>query len=108
MEINGPWAAAGFKQAGINLGIAQVPVGPGGPVTLASIGADDGRQEQQAPGSGDGVPGLVDRQDRADHVRQRVRLPAGAHRHGRRPRDQRDRGTVRRRRCRTRSFTYRA
>lgn len=36
MEINGPWAAAGFKKAGINLGIAQVPVGPGGPVTLAS------------------------------------------------------------------------
>ncbi len=36
MEINGPWAAAGFQQAGVNLGIAQVPVGPGGPVTLAS------------------------------------------------------------------------
>jgi multiple sugar transport system substrate-binding protein len=36
MEINGPWAAAGYKQAGINLGIAQVPVGAGGPVTLAS------------------------------------------------------------------------
>ena len=36
MEINGPWAAAGFTSAGIDLGIAQVPVGPGGPVTLAS------------------------------------------------------------------------
>lgn len=36
MEINGPWAAAGFREAGIDLGIAQVPVGPGGPVTLAS------------------------------------------------------------------------
>ncbi|NUT36655.1 MAG: ABC transporter substrate-binding protein [Hamadaea sp.] len=36
MEINGPWAAAGFKAAGIDLGIAAVPVGPGGPVTLAS------------------------------------------------------------------------
>ncbi|GIH16698.1 ABC transporter substrate-binding protein [Rugosimonospora africana] len=36
MEINGPWAAAGFKSAGINLGIAQVPVGSAGPVTLAS------------------------------------------------------------------------
>ena len=36
MEINGPWAAAGFTKAGVNLGIAQVPVGPGGPVTLAS------------------------------------------------------------------------
>ena len=36
MEINGPWAAAGFKSAGINLGIAEVPVGSAGPVTLAS------------------------------------------------------------------------
>ncbi|MEV0273487.1 ABC transporter substrate-binding protein [Hamadaea sp. NPDC050747] len=36
MEINGPWAAAGFKSAGIDLGIAAVPVGAGGPVTLAS------------------------------------------------------------------------
>jgi multiple sugar transport system substrate-binding protein len=36
MEINGPWAAAGYKSAGINLGIAEVPVGPAGPVTLAS------------------------------------------------------------------------
>ncbi|GAA1022409.1 ABC transporter substrate-binding protein [Acrocarpospora pleiomorpha] len=36
MEINGPWAAAGFKEAGIDLGIAPVPVGAGGPVTLAS------------------------------------------------------------------------
>jgi ABC-type glycerol-3-phosphate transport system substrate-binding protein len=36
MEINGPWAAAGYKSAGINLGMAQVPVGSAGPVTLAS------------------------------------------------------------------------
>jgi multiple sugar transport system substrate-binding protein len=36
MEINGPWAAAGFKAAGIDLGIAAIPVGAGGPVTLAS------------------------------------------------------------------------
>lgn len=36
MEINGPWAAAGFTKAGIDLGIAQVPVGPAGPVTLGS------------------------------------------------------------------------
>jgi ABC-type glycerol-3-phosphate transport system substrate-binding protein len=36
MEINGPWAAAGYKTAGINLGIAKVPVGSAGPVTLAS------------------------------------------------------------------------
>jgi multiple sugar transport system substrate-binding protein len=36
MEINGPWAAAGFTSAGVNLGIAQVPVGSAGPVTLAS------------------------------------------------------------------------
>lgn len=36
MEINGPWAADGYKSAGINLGIAEVPVGSAGPVTLAS------------------------------------------------------------------------
>jgi len=36
MEINGPWAAAGYKSAGINLGMAEVPVGSAGPVTLAS------------------------------------------------------------------------
>lgn len=36
MEINGPWAAAGYEKAGINLGIAEVPAGSTGPVTLAS------------------------------------------------------------------------
>jgi ABC-type glycerol-3-phosphate transport system substrate-binding protein len=36
MEINGPWAADGYRSAGINLGIAEVPVGSAGPVTLAS------------------------------------------------------------------------
>ncbi|MEV7324621.1 ABC transporter substrate-binding protein [Streptomyces sp. NPDC093970] len=36
MEINGPWAASGFKSAGIDLGMAQVPAGSAGPVTLAS------------------------------------------------------------------------
>ncbi len=36
LEINGPWAAAGYQSAGINLGIAPVPVGSAGPVTLAS------------------------------------------------------------------------
>lgn len=36
MEINGPWAAAGYRSAGINLGMVQVPVGSAGPVTLAS------------------------------------------------------------------------
>ena len=36
MEINGPWAAAGYRAAGINLGIAPVPVGSAGPVTLGS------------------------------------------------------------------------
>ena len=36
MEINGPWAAAGYRTAGVNLGIAQVPVGSAGPTTLAS------------------------------------------------------------------------
>ncbi|MCU1470419.1 MAG: transporter substrate-binding protein [Glaciihabitans sp.] len=36
MEMNGPWAAPGFKSAGINLGIAKIPVGVSGPVTLGS------------------------------------------------------------------------
>lgn len=37
MEINGPWAAPGYKAAGIDLGIAKVPVGvDGSSVTLGS------------------------------------------------------------------------
>ncbi len=36
MELNGPWAADGFRKAGIDVGIAPVPVGPAGPVTVAS------------------------------------------------------------------------
>ncbi len=36
MQINGPWAAAGYKEAGIDLGVAPVPAGVNGPVTLGS------------------------------------------------------------------------
>ena len=37
MEINGPWAAPGYKSAGVDLGIAPVPTGTTGqPVTLGS------------------------------------------------------------------------
>ncbi len=36
MEMNGPWAAAGYKAAGIDLGIATIPVGVNGKVTLGS------------------------------------------------------------------------
>ncbi|HEY0259850.1 MAG TPA: ABC transporter substrate-binding protein [Lacisediminihabitans sp.] len=36
MEMNGPWAASGFKSAGIDLGIAKIPVGVDGAVTLGS------------------------------------------------------------------------
>ena len=36
MEINGPWAASGYQADGIKLGMASVPVGSAGPVTLAS------------------------------------------------------------------------
>jgi multiple sugar transport system substrate-binding protein len=37
MEINGPWAASGYKSAGIDLGIAKIPVGVDGKsVTLGS------------------------------------------------------------------------
>ena len=36
-QINGPWAAGAFTEAGINFGVAPVPVGASGaPVTLAS------------------------------------------------------------------------
>ena len=37
MELNGPWAAAGYKKAGIDLGVAPVPTGTDGKsVTLGS------------------------------------------------------------------------
>jgi multiple sugar transport system substrate-binding protein len=37
MEMNGPWAAPGYKSAGIDLGIAKIPVGVDGTsVTLGS------------------------------------------------------------------------
>lgn len=36
MEINGPWAAGAYTKAGINYGVASIPVGSAGPVTLAS------------------------------------------------------------------------
>ena len=36
MEINGPWAAAGFKSAGVDFGVAAIPAGVNGTVTLAS------------------------------------------------------------------------
>jgi multiple sugar transport system substrate-binding protein len=36
MEINGPWAASGYKTAGIDLGIATIPVGVHGKVTLGA------------------------------------------------------------------------
>lgn len=36
-EINGPWAAGAYRQAGVNFDVAPVPVGASGkPVTLAS------------------------------------------------------------------------
>ncbi|MGN6126184.1 MAG: ABC transporter substrate-binding protein [Humibacter sp.] len=40
MEMNGPWAAPGYKSAGIDLGIAPIPAGVDGkPVTLGSTAA---------------------------------------------------------------------
>jgi multiple sugar transport system substrate-binding protein len=36
MQLNGPWAAAGYADAGINLGVASVPTGVDGDVTLGS------------------------------------------------------------------------
>ena len=37
MEMNGPWAASGFKAAGIDFGLAKIPTGVNGNVTLGSI-----------------------------------------------------------------------
>jgi len=36
MQLNGPWAAAGYTKAGIDLGVAAVPAGVNGSTTLAS------------------------------------------------------------------------
>jgi len=36
MQINGPWAAAAYAEAGVDFGVARVPVGTAGEVTLAS------------------------------------------------------------------------
>lgn len=36
MEINGPWAAAGYTKAGVDFGVASIPAGEKGSVTLAS------------------------------------------------------------------------
>lgn len=36
MQLNGPWAAAGYLDAGIDLGVAAVPTGVDGDVTLGS------------------------------------------------------------------------
>lgn len=36
MEINGPWAAPGYKKAGIDLGIAPIPTGTDGKATLGA------------------------------------------------------------------------
>ena len=35
MEINGPWATAGYTAAHLNYDVAPVPAGPAGPVTLS-------------------------------------------------------------------------
>lgn len=35
MEISGPWLTNGFTEAKLNFGVAPVPAGPAGPVTLA-------------------------------------------------------------------------
>ena len=39
MEIVGPWMTTGFKDAGIDFGLAPVPAGPAGPVTLGTSAA---------------------------------------------------------------------
>lgn len=51
MQLNGPWAAPGYASAGIDLGVAPVPTGVDGDVTLGStvplaIGAGTEHPEQ--------------------------------------------------------------
>lgn len=36
LQMNGPWAAAGYEEAGVNFAVAEVPEGSDGQVTLAS------------------------------------------------------------------------
>ena len=36
LQMNGPWAAPGYRDAGINLGVAPIPAGADGQITLAS------------------------------------------------------------------------
>jgi len=37
MEVNGPWATTGYAQAKVNFGLAPVPAGPAGTITLADV-----------------------------------------------------------------------
>jgi multiple sugar transport system substrate-binding protein len=37
MEVNGPWATTGYAQAKVNFGLAPVPAGPTGTITLADV-----------------------------------------------------------------------
>lgn len=36
LQMNGPWAAPGYADAGIDFGVAPIPAGAGGQITLAS------------------------------------------------------------------------
>jgi multiple sugar transport system substrate-binding protein len=37
MEMNGPWATTGYKNAGVDFGLAPIPAGPKKAVTLADV-----------------------------------------------------------------------
>jgi multiple sugar transport system substrate-binding protein len=37
MEVNGPWATTGYTQAKVDYGLAPVPTGPAGRITLADV-----------------------------------------------------------------------
>jgi multiple sugar transport system substrate-binding protein len=37
MEVNGPWATTGYAQAKVDFGLAPVPSGPAGTITLADV-----------------------------------------------------------------------
>jgi multiple sugar transport system substrate-binding protein len=52
IEWNGPWAINGFRGAGINLGIAEVPAGPAGRITWSGdtvlVISKDSKQKESA------------------------------------------------------------
>lgn len=80
MEINGPWAAAGFEEAGVDVGIIALPASvTGESVTLGSTVPLAISAKTPASRRGAGVPGLLDERVDAEEVLARHRLPLATH-----------------------------